>query len=183
MKPIPSHPKDLHRFFMRWSGTQKLLFGALMAALAAILQSAGGLLPGVGFLISPFTTAPILLVALVSLRTSVLSYFLTILLLLFIEPTELFIFPFTTGLLGFGLGFAFHFLNRRLEILIANGVLLTIGICIPLYGLGFPVFGPALSSFNLSALAIIFGFSFFYSLIWLEFSFYFLNKIKRILGV
>ena len=58
---LPSHPKTIHRILNRWPSTKRSLFMALMAALAAILQSAGGLLPAIGFVISPFATAPIMI--------------------------------------------------------------------------------------------------------------------------
>ena len=176
-----SHPVEIHQVFTRWSSIQKLMFGALMSTVAAILQSAGGLLPGIGLFISPFATAPILLMTLISFRTGFLTYLLTLFLLLLIEPSELIIFPFTTGLLGLGLGWAFRTFNSPLKVLLSNGFLLTVGICTPLYGLGFPIFGPAISSFNIAFLFIISLFSFLYSWLWLVFSLYFLRKIIPIL--
>jgi hypothetical protein len=182
-KSIPSHPKDISQIFDKWLPTKKLVFTALMAALAAILQSTGGLLPGIGYLLSPFATAPILLIALISFRLRVLSYLLTICLLLLIQPSELVIFPFTTGLLGMSLGWTLLAIDRRFEIVITNGLLLFLGICIPLYGFGFPVFGPTFStSFSLPVLLIILGFSLLYSWIWLQFGLFFLRKIKVIIG-
>ena len=167
---------------MRWSPLKQSLFGALMASLATILQAAGGLLPGIGMFLSPFTTLPILVSTLVSIRTGALTYILTIFLLILMEPSELFIFPFTTGLLGFGLGLTFRILHRRLDIILINGLLLFVGICIPLYALGFPVFGPAVASdFVGSILVIIFGFSLLYSWLWLELGSFFLRKIEIIL--
>ena len=141
-KTLPSHPKDIHHFFVNWSPTNKLVFMALMAALAAVLQSAGGLMPGIGYFFSPFATAPILLGASISFRSGITTYLVTICLLFLIQPSELVIFPFTTGLLGLGIGSTFCVLNGRLRILISNGLLLFLGICIPLYGFDFPVFGP-----------------------------------------
>ena len=69
MKSISASPKEIHQIFIRWSPLKQLLFGALMASLAAILQAAGGLLPGIGMFLSPFTTLPILLCTLISIRT------------------------------------------------------------------------------------------------------------------
>ena len=179
-KSMPTHPKDIHRILTSWSPTKKLMFMALMAALAAILQSAGGFLPGIGYAISPFATAPILLVALMSLRSGIFTYIVTFCLLLLIEPSELIIFPFTTGLLGLGLGWTFLMLNKRLEIVVTNGLLVCIGICTPLYVFGFPVFGPTFSSsFNLTVLLIIFVFSLFYSWAWMELLYLFFVKLKQ----
>ena len=179
---IPSHPNDIHRILTSWSPTKKLMLMALMAALAAILQSAGGFLPGIRYAISPFATAPILLVALMSLRSGIFTYLVTICLLVLIMPSELVIFPFTTGLLGLGLGWTFQILNSRSEIAITNSLLLCIGICIPLYVFGFPVFEPTVSStLNLTVLLIIFVFSFLYSWFWMELGLLILRKIKLIL--
>ncbi len=179
---MPTYPMDIHRILNSWSPTKKLMFMALMAALATILQSAGGVLPGIGYAISPFATAPILLVALMALRSGIFTYIVTICLLVLIEPSELVIFPFTTGLLGLGLGWTFHMLNKRLEIVITNGLLLCIGICIPLYVFGFLVIGPTVpSSFHLTVILIIFMFSLLYSWAWMELGLYLLRTIKTIL--
>ncbi|MFJ7936749.1 hypothetical protein [Sporosarcina sp. NPDC096371] len=179
---IPSHPHDIHRILNSWSPTKKLMLMALMAALAAILQSAGGVSPVIRYTISPFATAPILLVALLSLRSGIFTYLVTICLLVVTVPSELVIFPFTTGLLGLGLGWTFHTLNKRSEIAITNSLLLCIGICIPLYVFGFPIFGSTVSStHNLTVLLIIFTFSYLYSWVWMELGLLILLKIKPIL--
>ncbi|MCG7346255.1 hypothetical protein MHZ92_19285 [Sporosarcina sp. ACRSL] len=179
---LPSNPKYIHQRLNRWPQTKKFLFIALLAALAALLQSAGGLLPGIGFAVSPFATVPIMLVSLISVRYGVFTYVVTILLLFVIESSELLIFPFTTGLLGLGLGWSFYKLNRRPEVVLVNGLLLCIGICIPLYLLGFPVFGPTVSSsFNLVSLLLIFTFSLLYSWIFMELSLLILRKLKAII--
>jgi len=181
---IPSHPKDIHQFFQSWSITKRLIFTALMASIATILQSAGGLLPGIGYVISPLATAPILLGSLISYRSSTLIYSLTICLLVIIQPSELLIFPFTTGLLGLGIGWTLLALNNYLGIVVVNGFLLTIGICIPLYGIGFPVLGPVVSSpFNMMTLLIIFVSSLFYSWLWVKFGLFLLQKIRVIIGL
>ena len=184
-KTIPTFPRDINRFVaMEWPQMKQLVFAAMMGALAAIFQSAGGLLPGIGFLISPFATLPILLGMLVSFRLGALAYVLTICLLFLIEPMELLIFPFTTGLLGLGLGWTFLVLKHRLGIIFVNGIILSIGICIPLYGLGFPVFGPSFSSSpNITMLLRIMGFSILYSWLWLELGLFLIRKIKLILLV
>jgi len=176
-----SSPQNIHLHVAdHWSTTKKLVFTALMAALAALLQSAGGLVPGIGFFISPFTTLPILLSSLVSLQYGIYSYVLTNFLLLLIEPTELFIFPFTTGTLGLALGWGLVHLKSRLINVLLSGGSLFLGICLPLYILRFPVFGPLTShSIDIQVLSVIFIFSLVYSSIWVIFSLFFIKKIKR----
>lgn len=84
--------EHLHGKMTRWSMNRQMVSVALLATLATLLQSAGGYIPVFGFFISPFTTLPILIARLISLRYGLLSYGLTVLLLLIIEPTELFIY-------------------------------------------------------------------------------------------
>ena len=181
-KEIPSHPKDLRHLFDTLTPTHKLMFAGLMAALATVLQSSGGMFPGVSFVISLLTTAPILLSALISFRLGAMTYILTALLLSLIQPSELIFFPFTTGLLGLFLGWTLLLFNRRLDIVVSSGTLLFFGMCIPLYLFDFPVFGPTiLSSFNITVLAFTFCFSLLYSWLWLEIGLLLLRKIKNFL--
>ncbi|WP_053366414.1 hypothetical protein [Bacillus sp. FJAT-27245] len=167
--------------FNSYSTSRKLVLGALFAGIAAVLQSAGGFFPGAGYAVSPFATGPILLCFIVSLWTGTLSYFLTCLLLVILQPSELFIFPFTTGLLGMGLGIAFSLGKRRLGIIFSGAVSLAAGILILLYALRFPVLGPVASgSFSFAAGGITL-FSFLYAWLWVEGALFFFKKMKDIL--
>ncbi|MBJ3791298.1 hypothetical protein I8J38_22345, partial [Bacillus sp. OA1] len=65
-----------------------LVITALMSTLATMLQSAGGFMPGIGYLISFLATLPIFLVTSLSIRQGILSYILTILLLFIIQPSR-----------------------------------------------------------------------------------------------
>lgn len=166
--------------FSRYSTSMKLVLGAIFAGLAAIFQSAGGFFPGVGYLVSPLATAPILLCFIVSVWTGVLSYFLTCLLLLVLQPSELIVFPFTTGLLGLGLGFAFCFFKKRLAIILLGGAFLTAGIAALLYLFRFPVLGPTVShSFSTITIGCVFIFAFIYTWGWVEASIIFNKRFKN----
>src|SRR5690625_2114104 len=160
----------------------RLVLVSIFACIAAILQSAGGFLPGVGYLISPLATAPILLCAMFSLLAGASSYILTIMLLVVIQPTELIIFPFTTGLLGLGIGAAFHFCRKRISIVAAGCVLLASGIMSLLFILGFPILGPvSADSFSFLTAGGILLFSFFYSWLWVEMDLHIFKRIKRMI--
>lgn len=153
--------------------------GSLFACLVAILQAAGGFLPGIGYFISPFATLPILICAVFSLTMGMMSYILTILLLFVLQPSELIVFPFTTGIVGFGIGSAFSFFKKRLNVISAGAILLTIGIMSLLYVLRFPVLGPAVSySFSPLIAGSIFLFSFLYNWIWVEVGLFFIKRVK-----
>ena len=183
IKPVPSFPNDIHRHISTsWSTTKMLAFAAFMAAFAAIFQSAGGLLPGIGFFISPLSTAPILFAMLISCPfryVHILSHnrFITS-----DTASRIIYFSIYNGCSGLSLGWSFRFLSTSLAILLTNGISLLIGICIPLFVLGFPVFGPdSFSSITLTALLILFGFSLLYSWIWLEFGMFLLRKLSKLL--
>lgn len=162
-----------------WSTTKLLVYSAMFAVLAALLQSAGGYVPAVGFLISPFTTLPLILVSVISLRYGLFAYVLTAGLLLLIEPTELFIFPFTTGVLGVSIGWGLVRLRRVSFVILFSSVLLFLGICFPLYVLEFPVFGPITTKeFHWQILTGIYTFSVLYSVLWIGISRFFLKRIE-----
>ncbi|MCQ6280620.1 hypothetical protein [Bacillus sp. EB600] len=178
-KTISDDVRSTQLAFYKHSKTKRLVLGALFASIAAVFQAAGGILPGVGYFISPLATAPILFCTMLSLPLGVMSYLLTNLLLLFLQPSELIVFPLTTGLLGIGTGGAFYFFKKRLSIIAAGAVLLTIGVILLLSIFQFPVLGPAVStSFSFFTTGGIFLFAFIYNWIWVDISYTFFKRIK-----
>jgi hypothetical protein len=157
----------------------KLVASALMGLIAAILQAAGGLIPGIGMLISPFSTAPIIISVLILPSYGILSYFLTIFLLLFIQPSELIIFPFTTGAMAIGIGLGFILFNKGWKVMTFSSLFLCIGICLLLYVFQFPVLGPFLIEFRALNIIVIYLFSLVYSWIWIELVLRLLPKLIR----
>lgn len=183
-KSLLTIPKSSHEVFNQWTGTRKLVFAALLGVFAAMLQAAGGILPGVGLMLSPFSTLMILLATIISLQHGIFTYLLTILLLVLIEPSELFIFSFATGLLGLGMGWGLVRLTGVLAIVLLNGLCLFIGICIPAFIFTFPILGPMTPVLiGFKYLPVIFVFSVFYSWLWLEISLYLIKKINKILNL
>ena len=153
-----------------YSKTARLVMGALLGSVAVILQSAG-IFTGLGYIFSMLTTGPIVLACLLSTRIGLMTYFVTIFLLAVVQPSELLVFPFTTGLLGLSIGFGLKYLKRPIFIVLFAAVCLSTGICILLYGIGFPVLGPSVSSqFNIWVFFGTFIFSIIYSWIWLRVS-------------
>lgn len=181
IKSLSADVDEARNYFDLFPSSYKLVFAAVLATFSAILQSAGGFLPGIGFLISPFAAMPILIVAVYTGRYGLLSYVLTTFLLLLLQPAELFIFPFTTGLLGLVIGFGLRIFKSRIIIALAGALALIVGISIPLYVLGFPILGPMVTSVPRAGnLCFIFLFCTLYSSIWLLISLIILGKINRI---
>lgn len=165
--------------FRAWSKNRLLVFAALMAVFAALLQSMGAF-SGLGFLISPLATAPIFLITFMSKKFGSLAYLVTIFMLLVIRPNELFVFPFTTGLLGISLGITLSYLRHFFVLAFTNGLALTIGICFILYILKFPVLGPSLAqTFDVFVVGVVCIFAVIYSAIWLFLCRFFLQKLSR----
>lgn len=149
--------------------TKTLVTLAFLGALTALFQSAGGFLPGPGYLISPFSTAPIVLSTLISLRSGFTAYALSILLLLLIQPSELIVFPFTTGLLGLALGFSLMHFKNRMQSVLFSSVTLWVGIALVVYAFRFPLLGPSVPiSFQIDISVYVFLFSLLYCGIWME---------------
>lgn len=171
--------KQLQLDFQKQSKVKRIVFIALLSSFSAIFQSMGGFFPGIGYLISPLATAPILLCTVFSPAFGFLAYLLTILLLLILQPSELIVFPFTTGILGIVIGVAIHRLKNSWSIILHGAIGLTTGICLLLYGLKFPVLGPVVShSVRMPVIGGIFAFSLFYSWIWMIISKLLITKFR-----
>ncbi|WP_233522650.1 YybS family protein [Peribacillus glennii] len=167
---------------MELSPTTKLILTAVLSSFAAIFQSAGGYVPGIGFFVSAMTTLPIFFAAIVSVRHGFLSYFVTILLLLFIQPSELIIFSFTTGILGLVLGVSFYKPKTRFLVVFLAGATLFIGIIAILFIFRFPVLGSGVStSFHFRPLLLVAIFSILYAWMAAEACSFALKRLAHIL--
>lgn len=172
---------QLQQKVMGFTNTQKLVIAAILSSVAAVMQAAG-IIPGVGYLISFMATAPIIIAVFLSSVHGLLAYGLAVILLLIIQPSELIVFPFTTGLLGIGMGFSLCYLGKRIYVILVSGVFLCLGISLILYVFNFPVLGPvAGTNFSIIPFLSIYIFSFFYSWFWLEISRKLLSRLIEIL--
>jgi hypothetical protein len=178
-KPISDEVRLSQIIFNKYNKTMKLILVSIFACIAAILQAAPGFLPGIGYFISPLATAPILLGSMFSIPFGVMTYLLTIMLLFILQPTELIVFPFTTGLLGLGIGVSFSFFRKRLSVIAVGAILLMSGIMSLLFIFHFPVLGPAVSV-SFSFLITGFLLAFIYSWFWVEMALIIFKRLKMI---
>ncbi|APH04858.1 hypothetical protein [Bacillus weihaiensis] len=114
---------------------------ALFAGLSCLLQLCGNFIPLFGLFIGPFAALPILVASLISLSSVFYTYFLSFLLLVIIQPTELFTFPFTTGLLGICYALGVKWLKRRLFIVLCSSGCLLSGVMFLLSLFQVPILG------------------------------------------
>ncbi|MEH7380941.1 hypothetical protein V7138_10710 [Bacillus sp. JJ1533] len=163
-----------------YSKTMRIAVGALLGSIAVIFQSAG-VFTGIGYVLSMMSTGPLVLASLMSLRIGVMTYFVTSFLLAVLQPSELLVFLFTTGLLGVSLGIGLKYLKKSLFIILFAASSLTLGISLLLFVLKFPILGPSVSShFNSIVILGTFAFAILYSWIWKTISisgFRMLNKM------
>ncbi|MGO4699321.1 hypothetical protein AB4Z50_34305 [Paenibacillus sp. 2TAB26] len=160
--------------------TKLIVTIAFLSALTALFQSAGGFLPGVGYLISPLSTAPIVFATLISFRSGLTAYALSNLLLFLIQPSELIVFPFTTGLLGMALGIFIALSKNRIQVIFISASALWAGITLVLYAFRFPLLGPSVAtSFRIDITVYVFLFSLLYSGMWTEISLRLIAKLRK----
>jgi riboflavin transporter FmnP len=139
---------------------------AIFTALCVVLQSAPVFLPGAGMLISPFSTLPILVAAMLSAGCGVMTLLCSTAILLFISPEEAAIFFFATGSFGLSLGASIH-RKAAVPVLLSAGSLF-IGLLALTYAIGIPAFGSLTDGFPLYAVSFVFlAFSLCYSTLWL----------------
>lgn len=160
--------------------SKKLTITSILIVISTILQSAGGMIPGIGYFISPLATLPIMISVVISFRFGLMAYVLTNFLLFMIQPSELMIFPFTTGLLGLVIGMGFRLLKKRLYMIILSSLVLTGGILTVLYGLKFPILGPLGTLLSPTTVVLIYFFSLVYTWLWVEISRRLIKKIYKI---
>lgn len=179
-KPLPQVESESPLARVRSNQTKTIVTLAFLSAVTALFQSAGGFLPGPGYLISPLSTAPIELATLISFRSGLTAYALSCLLLLLIQPGELIIFPFTTGLLGLAMGFFITHSKNRVQVVLFSAIALWTGITLVLYAFQFPLLGSSVAmNFGFVTAVYVFLFSLLYSVIWTEISLRLLTRLRK----
>ncbi|WP_121663187.1 hypothetical protein [Metabacillus litoralis] len=152
-----------------YSQLSKIAMGAIMAALAVIFQSAG-IFIGFGYVLSMLATWPMIIAASISFQIGILAYVTTIFLLAIVQPSEVLVFAFTTGLLGISIGYGLRKMKNVFKVMLFAGATMLLGIIVLITLFQFPILGPSANSLGFGMLGSIFLFSLLYSWIWIKVS-------------
>jgi len=140
--------------------------GGVLTTIAVIFQSAPVFLPAFGMVLSPLSTLPIALAAIISIPLGISVLFSTVFILILISVEEATILLLTTGLLGFVVGTLLYRKGIILSILFSS-IALSLGIIFLSYILSILAFIEINSlKSTLLTFIIIFIFSIVYASIW-----------------
>lgn len=154
---------------MRRQRPSMIVFGGMMAALAAALQLGPIYLPIVGVLLAMVSSLPMAIQALRDPRWAPLSAGVAAVVMFTIAPQEATIFAFTSGPLGLAVGYAIRLGLRRWQAIPMVGAVLLAGILLLAYLIGLPPLGPGLATWSLSAqLGAYASFSLIWGALWVE---------------
>ncbi|MBH1941860.1 hypothetical protein I5677_13235 [Mobilitalea sibirica] len=160
--------------------TKMIVFGALMAALAAIIQSLPALLTEAVIFITIFSSIPIYIIARIKPTVGVLSYLVAAFLVMLISLHEALFFLFSNGVVGLSLGSCSYFMIRKLLLAVLSALMLTLSLCIINYGIGIMVFGSELPGALIVQIIIIFVFSCIYVSVYHIFADFIYRRFKII---
>lgn len=154
--------------------------GGVLTTLTVLFQSAPLFLPVIGMAMSPFSTLPIAIAAVINISLGLAVYFSSILILTMFSVQETLILCFTTGLLGVVMGALLYRKGLLISILLSS-IDLTIGMILLTSVIRFSAFVDITGSYSISlTLLIYFIFSIVYTSIWNIFFRKFINYLRRI---
>lgn len=141
-------------------------WGGILTAFTVILQSAPIYLPTIGLVLSPISSLPVALAAVINIYLGLMVLISSALLLLLVSVQEMMIFIFATGLIGLMLGI-FIFRRSLWTSVAASVVSLMIGLMILTYIVAIPGFVSFTATLSfVTIIMIYFIFCFFYICIW-----------------
>lgn len=145
---------------------QVISIGGLLTAITIMFQSAPVFLPGIGIALSPFSTLPIAIAAVLSVFLGIAVLISSAIILMIVSTQEAIILIFTTGLLGIMLGSLLYRKGLFITLLAAT-VSLSIGMLVLTYIAAVPGFAEVTGALTVPlTLLIFFTFSLSYSSVW-----------------
>ncbi|HHY10772.1 MAG TPA: hypothetical protein GX528_09470 [Firmicutes bacterium] len=145
------------------AANKRLTIGGSLAALAALLHAAPVFLPAIGLVLSPLSTLPVLLAALLLADQAFAVFLAAAALLFFINVKEAAIFFLATGPLGLSAALAAVSNKPLWRSLPLAASLLICGILLLVFSLGLPGLQNIVGAFNAANFLIIALFSLAYS--------------------
>lgn len=154
---------------------------SLVASLASLLQVSGAFFPGPGHVLSAFSALPMAVAAFMSPWGGVTCFAVSAFLTFILQPAASIIFTLCNAPLGFVIGWGLHHSHSTFKITLIGTVVLTTGMLILTFGLGFPVFGPfPVRKHLFTLLPLYIGLAFLYTYAWLRFS---QSMLKRLVNI
>lgn len=154
--------------------------GGILTTSAVLFQSAPLFLPVVGMALSPFSSLPIAIAAVINVALGFAVFLSSLLILTILSLQETLILCFTTGLLGLVMGALIYKKGILISILLSS-ISLSIGMMLLTYVIKFSAFVDFTDSYSISlTLLIYFIFSIVYASIWNVFFGKFMNYLRRI---
>lgn len=143
-----------------------ICIGAILVALTVIFQSAPVFLPSIGLALSPFSTLPIAIAAVINISLGFLVFFASVLILVIVSVEETIILLFTTGVLGIVIGTLLYRKGIKISILVSS-VALSLGMICLTYIIGISAFVDLTRLISTPIIFLAyFSFSFIYACIW-----------------
>ena len=145
---------------------KSIVICSLLSSIAVVLQTAPIYLPGLGIFLSPLSTLPIAIAAIISIPLGIYVYIASILLLLILNLQESIIFLFTTGLIGLLIGLIIFRKGLFISIC-ASSISLILGMIVLTYIISIPGFSLLFQETKFYIVIIIYVFfSIIYNSIW-----------------
>lgn len=143
-----------------------ICIGAILVALTVIFQSAPVFLPSIGLVLSPFSTLPIAIAAVINISLGFIVFFASVLILVIVSVEETIILLFTTGVLGIVIGTLLYRKGIKISILVSS-VALSLGMICLTYIIGISAFVDLTRLISTPIIFLAyFSFSFIYACIW-----------------
>lgn len=159
---------------------QLISLGGILTAMTVLLQATPVFLPVIGLMLSPFSTLPVAMAALINNYLGVGVFLSSLLILIVVSIQEAAILLFTTGMLGLVFG-AMIFRKGVLVTTLSSVIALTIGMMILTYIVAIPGFADITNSYSFLHILIIYLiFSLAYTSIWITCFKRFVNYLKKI---
>ncbi len=139
--------------------------GGILTGITALFQSAPVLLPAIGMALSPLSSLPVLLAAVIDIPMGIVVLLSSAIIIFMVSPQEAIIFILTTGPLGFAIGCLLYRKGWILTLLLSSVCLFT-GTVVLTYIVDIPALGDLSKSFSLSIVLFYLIFAFIYSSLW-----------------